>query len=40
MDNTCLLAETLALELLARDGIAVIWHLNLEQIWVALNREC
>jgi hypothetical protein len=29
MDNSCLLAETLALELLARDGIATIWQLNL-----------
>jgi hypothetical protein len=29
MANSCLLSETLALELLARDGIAAIWQLNL-----------
>jgi hypothetical protein len=29
MDNRRLLAEIVALELLARDGIAAIWRLNL-----------
>ena len=29
MDNRRLLAEAVALELLARDGIAAIWQLNL-----------
>jgi hypothetical protein len=29
MDNRRLLSETVALELLARDGIAAIWRLNL-----------
>ena len=29
MDNRRLLAETVALELLARDGITAIWQLNL-----------